>query len=568
MRALERVFPASGWIRRYSWHDLPKDLTAAAILASILIPQGMAYALLAGLPPQYGLYASTVPVVLYALFGTSRHLPVGPYAITSLLTFTAVSSMAQPGSSRYISLVLLLALMVGVVQLVMGLARMGFIVNFVSHPVLSGFIYASAITIMLSQVGALLGLPVSSEATAFGTVLALARGIGGISLPTATVGLVSLGALMVLGRLLPRVPAPLVLVVGSTLAVYLFGLRGSGVEVIGAVRPGLPDLSLPVVDTGSVRQLLPSALIIAFVGFISSISAAKEIATKENYKIDSSQELRALGVSNASASLFSGFPVAGSLSRIAVSYQWGARTQLAQIGSALLVVVALLFFTPTFEYLPNAALAAVILAAVSGLLDVKEARRILKARREDGLAFILAFVVTLLVGVEEGVIAGAVFALLAFIRRTAYPTITELGYVAEEDAYLDLQRFPQAETYPGALIVRFEADLYFANISFLEEWLISRVPDKPQLEWIVINCRGINSIDVTAVEGLERLISDYRERGIELILAGMKLPVSKQLERAGWSKDPAWNASYRTTRDALRDIGLLHGTGGSSAPHS
>ena len=554
--SLEKVVPAYGWLRNYHRGDLPGDLLAAVVLTAVLVPQGMAYALLAGLPPRYGLYASAVPAIVYALFGTSRHLPVGPFAITSLLTFTSVSALAAPGSGRYVSLVLLLALMVGALQLAMGFLRMGFITNFISHPVMSGFIYASVVLIMLSQVGNLLGIPVSSHGSAVSTVSGIARNISEVNLVTLAVGLVSVVVLATFSKVLPRIPGPLVVVVGSTLAVYALGLNQRGVEIVGSVPPGLPAFSLPPLDLGAIRNLLSAALIVAFVGFVSSISAAREIATRDNYKISSNGELRAVGLANISAAFFSGFPVAGSLSRIAVNHRSGARTQLSQLAAALLVIVILLFLTPLFRYLPDAALAAVIVTAVYGLIDLREVRRVFEIRRLDGIALVVTFAVTLFVGIEQGILAGVAFALLAFVRRTAYPDITELGYVPEEDAYLDLQRFPEARTYPEALIARFEADLYFANISFLEEWLISKVPEKPYLRWIVINCRGVNSIDVTAIEGLEKLISDYRTRGVEILFAGMKLPVSRRVEKADWGERFGKNLDHRTTRDALHYIGL------------
>jgi sulfate permease, SulP family len=347
-----------------------------------------------------------------------------------------------------------------------------------------------------------------------------------------------------------------VVVAASALVVYMLGLDERGVNIVGEVPRGLPPLSLPALNLEAVRALLPAVLVVAFVGFIESISVAKAIAAREKYKIDSNQELRALGLANTSAAFFLGFPVAGSFSRTAVQYQSGGRTQLASIATALMILLTLLFLTPLFYYLPQAALAAVIVTAVYRLLDFEEARRIFRIRRVDGLALLITFALTLLVGVEQGIIIGAFFALLAFIRRTAYPNITELGYVEEEEAYLDLRRFPEARTYPEALIVRFEADLYFANISFLEEWLIEKTAERPELKWIVINCRGINSIDETAIMGLEDLISNYRSRGIEILFAGMKLPVSDRVQRAGWDEKLGENMSYRTTRDAIRAIGL------------
>ncbi len=523
----------------------------------MLVPQGMAYALLAGLPPVYGLYASIVPAIVYALFGTSRHMPVGPPALMALLTFAGVSALAEPRSDEYVALALLLALMAGLLQLGIGLLKMGFVTNFISHPVLSGFIYASAIVIALSQLKHILGISLPDEHSIAKVVLELGRRIGETNPITLALGVGSIGALVLFAKSIPRVPGPLVVAAGSTLVVYLFGLEERGVRVVGDVPRGLPGLSVPPLDLELLRALLPAALTVAFVGFIESISVAKAVAAKEKYKIDSNQELQALGLANISAAFFSGFPVAGSFSRTAVQYQSGAKTQLASIITALMIIVTLLFLTPLFYYLPNAALAAIIIMAVYRLLDLGEGRRIFKIRRADGYALLLTFALTLLIGVEEGIIIGALFALLAFVRRTAYPHIAEMGYVEEKQAFLALERFPEAKTYPEAIIIRFDAALYYANVPFLEEWLIKAVADRPHLKWIVIDCRGVNSIDVTAIEGLEDLVSAYRSQGIEILFSHVKLQIRERLKKAGWDEKFGEDLLYSTTRDALRAIGLL-----------
>lgn len=559
MTVLERIVPAYGWLRNYRREDLTSDLSASVVIVAMIVPQGMAYALLAGLPASYGLYASTVPAIVYALFGTSRHMPVGPPALMALLTFTSVSALAEPRTPEYISLALLLALMVGVLQLVIGLLRMGFITNFISHPVLHGFVYASVIVIALSQMEHLLGVSVSGGHSTVGLVIEYGRKIGEADPLTLAIGLGSLVAIVVLAKTLPRIPGSLVVVAAATLVVYVFGLDKQGVDIVGEVPGGLPALSMPALEFDAVRALLSSAAIVAFVGFIESISVAKAVAAREKYKINSNQELRALGLANSSAAFFSGFPVAGSFSRTAVQYQSGGRTQLASIATALLVVLTLLFLTPLFYYLPNATLAAVILTAIYKLLNVNAARRVFKVSFIDGLALLLTFVVTLLVGVEQGIIVGAAFALLAFIRRTAYPHIAELGYVREKDSFLGLESFPDAITYPEALILRFDARLYFANVPFLEERLISAVADRPDVKWVFIDCRGVNSIDVTAIEGLEDLVSGYRSRGIEVVFTHMKLPVRERLEKAGWDEKfgrARHNYHYQTMREAFRAVGL------------
>ena len=550
-RGLTAAVPALGWLGGYRRADLPRDLSAGVVVGVMIVPQAMAYAVLAGLPPVYGLYASIVPTVAYALFGTSRHMPVGPPALMALLTFSGVSALAQPGTQEYVGLALLLALMAGALQLGLGLLRLGFVSNFIPLPVLSGFVYASAVVISLSQAAGLLGIPSGDERSTIGILAALVGRIGQANLPTLVIGVGGIVALVALARFFPRVPGALVVAAVSTAIVYAFGLQGAGVGIVGEVPGGLPGLSMPPLGLETVRGLLPAALAVALVGFVESVSVAKAVAAKERYKLESNAELRALGLANVAAAFTSGMPVAGSFSRTAVQYEAGARTQLASVITAGVVVLTLLFLTPLFYYLPDAALAAVILVAVFGLLDFRQARRIFEVSPVDGATLVITFLVTLLVGVEEGILAGALFALLAFLRRTAYPNVTQMGFVQEERAFLDLERWPAAETYPDVLILRFDATLYYANIPYLEEKLIELVAEKPEVEWIVIDCRGINAIDVTAVEGLEALVSGYRSRGVGILLTHVKLRVRERLAGAGWSeKFGSWTLRS-TTRDAV-----------------
>lgn len=554
-RVLATLIPAYGWLKHYKRADLPRDVSAGLIVAVMLVPQGMAYALLAGLPPVYGLYASTLPAVVYALFGTSRHMPVGPPALMALLTFSGVSALARPGTGEFIAYALLLALMAGGLQLALGLLRMGFVTDFVPRPVLSGFVYASAIIIALGQAGNLLGIAVPGGASTIQTAAALLSRLGEADLATLTVGVAGVAALVLLSSRAPRLPGPLLVAAGGIVAVYALDLQNRGVGIVGDVPRGLPALSVPPLDFEAMRVLAPAALAVAFVGYIESISVAKAVAAREGYRIDADAELRALGLANVSAAFSSGFPVAGSFSRTAVQYDSGARTQLASVVTALAIVPTLLFLTPLFYFLPDAALAAIVVVAVFGLLDLGEVKRTFEVRRADGYAMLLTFALTLLVGVEEGIIAGSVFALLTFVWRTAYPEVTELGYLPGPEAFLGLRSHPGARTFPGALIVRLDARLYYANIPFFERWL-KRAANRPHLRWIVIDCRGVNGVDVTAIEGLEGLISTYRARGISILLTHVKLQVRERLDSAGWDEKFGENL-YPTTRDALASIGLL-----------
>ena len=326
--------PALGWIGSYRRADLPRDLSAGVVVGVMLVPQAMAYALLAGLPPVYGLYASILPTVAYALFGTSRHMPVGPPALMALITFSSVSALAEPGSGEYVGLALLLALMAGALQLGLGLLRLGFVSNFIPLPVLSGFVYASVVVISLSQAASLLGIPAGAERSTFGMLASLVTSVGEANLPTLVIGVGSIAALVALAKLSSRVPGALVVAAVATLVVYLFGLGDLGVGVVGEVPGGLPDLTVPPLGPETARALLPAALAVALVGFVESVSVAKAVAAKERYRLESNAELRGLGLANIAAAFTSGMPVAGSFSRTAVQYEAGARTQLASVVTA------------------------------------------------------------------------------------------------------------------------------------------------------------------------------------------------------------------------------------------
>lgn len=367
----QTVIPALKWLGQYDRSNISKDLSAGLIVAVMLVPQGMAFAMLAGLPPVIGLYASTFPLIVYALFGSSRQLAVGPVAMVSLLVFSGISKLAQPGSEQYISLVLLLSLMVGVIlQVAMGLMRLGFFVNFLSHAVISGFTSAAAIVIWLSQLNHLLGIKLSAGHSVIHLVAEVVQRIGETHQVTFTIGLGSIAVLLLFKPKMPSFPAPLLVVAVSALTVYLLQLHRLGVKIVGHVPQGLPGFSLPPLRLDSTGILLPTALTVLFVGFMESIAIAESIAAKERYKIDSNLELKGLGLANVVSSLFSGYPITGGFSRTAVSYQAGARTPLASIFTALIVILTILFLTPLFYYLPNAVLAAIIMVAVVGLVDV------------------------------------------------------------------------------------------------------------------------------------------------------------------------------------------------------
>lgn len=554
---LQKIIPSLEWLRNYKRENLKGDLTAGLIVAIMLVPQGMAYAMLAGLPPVVGLYASTLPLIIYALLGSSRQLAVGPVAMMSLLVFAGISPIAEPGSEKYVSLVLLLSLMVGVLQFSLGLFRAGFIVNFLSHAVISGFTSAAAILILLSQLHHLFGIPSSGGHSAMTALRGVVQGMGGTHPTTLGIGLASMIILVIFKRKAPNFPAPIVVVVASTLVVYFFGLDQSGVKIVGHVPKGLPSFSIPEWSLGSLEVLFPAALTILFIGFMESISIAEWVAAKEKYKIDSNRELVGLGLANVTASFFSAYPVTGGFSRTAVNYQAGAKTGLASFITAAIILLTLLFFTSFFYHLPHAVLAAIVAAAVAGLIDVKGARHLLNLKKMDGWTMILTFVATLALGSEKGIMIGVAFSLFVFIWRSSHPHTAELGYLAGDNVFRNIGRFPEAKIYPEALILRVDASLYFANMAFLEDFLRRRIVEKPDVKWVIMDLSGVNDIDAVGADTLSEIMNNYREQGVQFIFAGMKGPVRDLVSKAGWQEKYGKNIGYLSIQHALKGIGLM-----------
>ena len=545
-----------GWLSNYDPRTLPADLIAGLIIAVMLVPQAMAYALLAGLPPVVGLYASTLPLFAYALVGSSRQLAVGPVAISSLITLSGVSALAPQGTAEFVALAALLALMVGGIQLLLGVVRAGFLTNFISHAVISGFTSAAAIIIALSQLRHLLGVDLG-RGNVFQTLWEALRRLGETNLVTFAVGALSILVLFLLGRYAKRFPAAILVVVLSTLAVYLLRLDRFGVNIVADVPSGLPSFALPNASLETLGALLPIALTISFVNFMESIAVAKAIASKEKYKVDANRELVGLGLANIVAGLFRGYTVAGAFSRTAVNHQAGAKTQLASVITALLIIITLLFLTPLFYYLPNAVLAAIVMVAVLGLVDIGEPLHLFQLKPIDGWTLVITFTATLVLGVVPGLLIGIGFSLVLFVWRSANPYTAELGHLTEQGVFLDIKRHPEAQTFKNVFMARMDASLYFANMSYLETLINDAVAERPDLDHIILDFSSVNDMDAVALETLENEMDTLAEQDITVHIAEMRGPVRDLAEKAGWFDTYGDRVTYLKLSDALKQIGAI-----------
>jgi sulfate permease, SulP family len=539
------LFPVLEWLPRYRRDQFSSDLIAGIIVAVMLVPQGMAYAMLAGLPPQAGLYASILPLVIYGLMGTSRPLSVAPVAIVSLMTASAITPLAEQGSSEYIALALTLAVLSGVIQMIMGFIRAGVLVAFLSHPVLSGFINAAALVIMASQARHFLGMDVEGE-TFLQQALSLIQNVGSIHLPTAMFGIASLLLLLYFRRYgaahfsllglseslatqLSRA-GTLVTVALATVSVWLFSLDdAAGITITGDIPSGFPGLTLPDFTPSLLVQLLPAAFVISLVGFMESISVAKTLASRKREKVEANQELVALGSANLGAAFSGGFPVTGGLSRSVVNDSAGAQSGMASILTGGIVLITVLFLTPLFTYLPRATLAAVVLVAVIGLLETATLRRALAYSRADLIALVVTFVAVLAVGIEIGIAAGVVTSVALFLWHTSQPHIAELGRVKGTEIYRNVLRH-ETEVDPKTLIIRIDENLFFANTNRLEQTVWNSISGRQHIAHLVLVGSAVNSIDTSALETLEELTTRLKLAGVKVHLAAFKGPILDRLQ--------------------------------------
>lgn len=552
---ISKYIPILSWLPNYKKQEFSGDLSAGLTVGVMLIPQGMAYSLLAGLPPIYGLYASTIPLILYAIFGTSRQLAVGPVAMVSLLIASGVGGVAEIGSDEFIGLAILLALMVGIMQLFLGLSRLGFLVNFLSHPVISGFTSAAALIIGLNQLKHLLGLDIQRSNHIHKILLAAVENIGDVHLITLFLGVSGIAIIISFKKYVKKIPGPLMAVVFGILAVYFFNLDQEGVKIVKEVPDGLPPIAFPTINFQAMKDLLPTALTISLIGFMESIAVAKAIQAKhKNYKLDANQELVGLGVANIGGALFSAFPTTGGFSRTAVNDQAGAKTGMASIFSALLIILTLLFLTPLFYYLPKAMLASVIMVAVFGLIDYKEVIHLWKTDKRDFIILSATFLATLLAGIEQGILLGVILSLIIILHKSSYPHYAILGKIPETNIYRNIKRFAHATQIDRTLIIRFDAQLFFANIHLFQKTIEDEILERENLNTIILNAEAINALDSSAVHMIQSLVEDLNNAGIRLIFASVKGPVRDVMEKNKLISSIGQENFFNSTHDAVEAL--------------
>ena len=536
------------WARGYKGSAVVDDSVAAAIVTVMVIPQSLAYALLAGLPPEVGLYAGMVPPILYALFGTSGALAVGPVAVVSLMTAATVGEFAKAGSAAYLDVALALALLSGVMLTLMGILRLGFLANFLSHPVISGFVTASGLLIAASQFKTLMGVGGGGH-----TLPEMLQSLWQEASNTHRLTLISglatvaflfwvrqgLKPLLVRMGLSPRAAdlgakmGPVAAIIVTTALSAGFDWASQGVKVVGSIPQGLPPLTAPSWNPELWQQLLLPALLISIVGFVESVSVGQTLAARRRQRIEPNQELVALGAANVGAAFTGGYPVSGGFSRSVVNFDAGARTPGAGLMTGLGLLLAALLLTPWLVALPLATLAATIVVAVLALVDLGTIGRTWRYSRADFAALMATLLATLAVGVEIGLVLGVMVSLLMYLARTSQPHIAEVGLVPGTEHFRNVLRH-QVVTHPTVLSLRVDESLYFANARALEDRINEAVAQRPELQHVVLQCSAINDVDASALERLESISHRLRDAGIRLHLSEVKGPVMDRLQRSEW----------------------------------
>ena len=550
---LKEHIPILQWLPNYKKAWLKNDLFAGLTIGVILIPQGIAYAIIAGLPPIYGLYTAMIPQIVYAILGTSRQLAVGPAAMDSLIVASGISVLAATGSEHFIVLAILLAFMVGFFQLLFGLFHLGFLVNFLSKPVISGFTSGSAVIIAVNQLGNLFGMEVHRSNQMHILLIDIINKFSEIHWPTALIGLAGIIMLVAFKKINKKIPAALMVVVLGILVVYAFKLDQDGILILGEIPRGLPKFIIPSFDMALMEELSGLALTLGLIGFMEAISIAKSVEVKHNsYQVNANKELIALGFGNMVGSFFQTYPATAGFARTAVNDQSGAKTPLSSLIAALIIALSLLFLTPTFFFLPKAILAAIIIVAAFGLLDFSMPKNLLNYNRRDLIILNSTLLITVFVGIKEGILFGIVLSLVMLIYKTTKPHMAVLGNVPGTHFYRNTNRFDDVIIQKEILIVRFDAQLYFANTQYFKDKLKEFAKEKgPSLKLLIIDAESLNALDSSAVYALEEVHDYFSSRDITLAFSGLKGPVRDALVKSKLMKKIRYDHCFMSIQEAV-----------------
>jgi len=550
---LLKYIPILDVLRNYDLDKLKADLISGSTVGVVLIPQGMAYAVIAGLPPIYGLYAGLIPLFIYPLFGTSRHISIGPVAIDMLILAAGLGFLAGSDPSEKITFAIMIAFMTGVFQILMGFLKLGFVFNLFSRPVISGFTIAAPIIIIASQMGTLLNMNIENSQFIHVILIDLWNQLGNIHYPSFGLSVFFILFLILMRRYYAKLPESVLLVTLTIIVVSFISVSQWGISQVGSIPVGLPDLALPALDTAAIREIAPNAFTLALIQFMTVASLSKSFARKHGYTVNPNQELLAIGASNVTGSFFQSLPVSSSFTRSAIAEQAGAKTSLNNIFAGILILFTLLFLTPLFEILPEPLLGAIIVVSVSSLVDIRELKFLINTKRRDALVAFITFISVLTIGIQEGIIIGLVSSVLALLMKMSKPTVAELGLVPETRDFKNRERFSEVKTIPDVLILRVDAPFSFVNAEFFKNYILDKSmngSDAPR--YVIIDGTTIGDLDVSAMDSLLMIIETLNKQGIELYISGLIGPVRDVIRKSDISTFVKSNRFHNTVHDGVK----------------
>ncbi|TYP75226.1 SulP family inorganic anion transporter [Aquimarina intermedia] len=566
--------PILNTLKTYRFEIFKADLIAGTTVGVVLIPQAIAYALLMGVPPIYGLYACLIPLIIYALLGTSTQLSIGPVAVTAILIMSGISQLAIPFSDTFVHLVIYTGLLIGIVQVLMSIFKMGFLTNLISQPVISGFISAAAIIIIMSQIKEALGINMPRYDQSYEVLIHLTQNFSEINIYTSLLFITAIILMLLLKRWKKTFPGALIVLVLGALATYQFGLNDRGVAIIGEVPKGLPSFVVPFADYQTLLNLLPTVFTVTLIGFIGSIGIAKSFEMKNrDHTVRANQELLALGISKILGAFFLAVPSSGSYSRSAINDQQGAKTTIASLVTAVLIIVSLLFFTKFFYYIPKSVLAAIIVLSVLGLLDFKGAKMLLKLRRREFLIMVITFLCTLFLSIEIGILIGVLLSFIFMLYYSSRPHVAELVNIPGTEYYRNYERFPEASKAAKYLILRFDNQLFFGNTNYFRETIMAALQKREtQPEFFILDMTNMHDIDSTGLHTLYNVNAYLSINNVQLLISGAIGPVRDFLKRSGFTEQLGVDHYFMTITEAVyftahpdqhpseRQIALQHNT--------